>query len=273
MASSRGARRSAPNKPSQIQPPGESLLLLALPDVDRAAILPHFELVYLEFGRTIYKADEPITDVYFPTDAIISMVSDMAEGTVEVGTVGREGMSGLAVLLHARTMPTRAYVQVPGYAYRIGVDLFLNLVDSYPALQELLYEFARALFDLVAQTAACNRLHSLEERCARWLAMTQDRVARDQFELKQKVLAEMLGVHRPAVTVAAGTLQRAGLIRYARGRVTVVDRGGLEAAACGCYEITRRWVDILETAAHTSGALANDAGQSMKSYAEHNLTR
>lgn len=233
------------------------MLVAALPPDDRARLIDRLTPVRLEFGRTIYEADQPITELYFPTNAIISMVSDMEEGTVEVGTVGRDGMSGLPVLLRARSMPTRAYVQVPGYGLRMSAADLPGLIEESPALERLLYLYAQALFDQVAQTAACNRLHSIEARCARWFMMTHDRVGGDVLELKQKVIAEMLGVHRPAVTLAAGALQRAGFIRYVRGRVTVLDRAGLEAAACGCYAVARRWLDVL--AAMAKGGDRNEA--------------
>jgi CRP-like cAMP-binding protein len=224
---------------------GDSLLLSALASADRARVMARGELVPLEFGTPIYEANRPITHVYFPTDSIISMVSDMEEGTVEVGTVGREGMSGLPLLLRAHSMATRAYVQVPGYGLRLSAEHLAGLIAECPRFEHLLYLYAQALFDQVAQTAACNRLHSLEARCARWFLMTHDRVGGDILALKQKVIAEMLGVHRPAVTLAAGALQRAGFIRYVRGRVTVIERAGLEEAACGCYGVVRRWFETL----------------------------
>jgi CRP-like cAMP-binding protein len=173
-------------------------------------------------------------------------VSEMREGTVEVGTVGREGMTGLPLVLHATTMPSRAFVQVPGHAYRMhGADLCAILRRS-PHVERLVYRYVMALFDQAAQHAACNRLHTLEERCARWLLMTHDRVDGDVLLLKQQFLAEMLGVHRPAVTIAAGALQKAGVIRYTRGKVTVLDRNALEDAACECYGIiTRRDAELL----------------------------
>ena len=155
------------------------------------------------------------------------MVSEMREGTVEVGTVGREGMTGLPSCSHADTMPSRAFVQVPGHAYRMTATT-VRAMDESPKHRRLVYRYVLALFDQTAQHAACNRLHALEERCARWLLMTHDRVEGDVLLLKQQFLAEMLGVHRPAVTIAAGALQKAGVIRYSRGKVTVLDRAALE---------------------------------------------
>jgi CRP-like cAMP-binding protein len=224
-------------------------LLAALTGEELEEILPRLEPVPLTTGMPIYEPHEPISEVYFPISGVISMVSEMREGTVEVGTVGREGMTGLPLVLHATTMPSRAFVQVPGHAYRMhGADLCAILRRS-PHVERLVYRYVMALFDQAAQHAACNRLHTLEERCARWLLMTHDRVDGDVLLLKQQFLAEMLGVHRPAVTIAAGALQKAGVIRYTRGKVTVLDRNALEDAACECYGIiTRRDAELLASA-------------------------
>ncbi len=213
-------------------------LLDALSEESRRAILPGLEEIPLVLEKSIYEADQPITHVYFPTSGVVSMVSSMENGTVEVGTAGREGMAGLPVLLHTDSMPTRAFVQVEGRALRIGTEAFRQALQADPRLARHLYRYAQTLFDQVAQSVACNRLHVLEERCARWILMAHDRVD-GPIALKQQFLAEMLGVHRPAVTLAAGALQRAGLIRYRRGVVEVLDRAGLEAAACDCYRIVR----------------------------------
>jgi len=217
-----------------------NLLIAALDDADRSRLLQKSELVPLPVGMTIYEANATITHVYFPVRGIVSMVSEMSEGTVEVGTVGREGMTGLPIVLHADSMPTRAFVQVEGAGLCLRAGDLRAAMRSCPAVERLLSRYALALFDQAAQNAACNRLHALEARCARWLLMTHDRVGDDVLPLKQTFLAEMLGVHRPAVTVAAGALQAAGIIRYARGKLTIVDRSRLEAVACECYAITRQ---------------------------------
>lgn len=229
--------------------PGEGLhrnrLLAALPAEEMDRLLPRLESVPLVDGMPIYEPNEPITHVYFPISGVVSLVSEMREGTVEVGTVGREGMTGIPLVLRATTMPSRAFVQVPGHAYRVrGTDLF-ELLREAPRVERLIYRYILALFDQAAQHAACNRLHGLEARCARWLLMTHDRVDGDVLPLKQQFLAEMLGVHRPAVTIAAGALQKAGVIRYTRGKVTVLDRKALEEASCECYSIITRRADQL----------------------------
>jgi len=236
---------------SALADPGErqqsNMLLDALPPEDLARLAPALERVPLPLGKDIYEANVPITEVYFPTSGIVSMVSSMAEGTVEVGTVGREGMTGIALVLHGESMPTRAFVQVEGSALCIGTEALHRALGESPVLTRLLLRYALALFDQAAQSAACNRLHSLESRCAKWLLMTHDRVEQDVLPLKQKFLAEMLGVHRPAVTVAAGALQHAGIIQYTRGKLRIIDRRALERASCDCYETTRRSFEALRT--------------------------
>jgi CRP-like cAMP-binding protein len=224
-----------------------NLLLDALPAEDRARLESKLERVPLPNAMPIYEANAPITRVYFPVSGIISMVSTMREGTVEIGTVGREGMTGIAVVLHADSMPSRAFVQVEGAALCIEAAALRRAMSDSATLDHMLRRYALAMYDQAAQGAACNRLHSLESRCARWLLTTHDRVDSDILPLKQKFLAEMLGVHRPAVTVAAGILPRAGIIQYTRGKVRVVDRPALERAACDCYETTRRSFEELRT--------------------------
>jgi CRP-like cAMP-binding protein len=233
--------------------PGEGVqrnrLLGALPAEELDRIMPSLESVPLVDGMPIHEPNEPISHVYFPISGIVSLVSEMSEGTVEVGTIGREGMTGLPLVLHANTMPSRAFVQVPGHAYRLRAEDLATAMRIAPRIERMLYRYILALFDQAAQHAACNRLHALEERCARWLLMTHDRVDGDVLPLKQQFLAEMLGVHRPAVTIAAGALQKAGVIRYTRGKVTVLDRAALEEAACGCYAIiSRRASELLDLA-------------------------
>ena len=224
---------------------GRNRLLAVLPTEEIERLLPSLESVPLLTGMSIYEPNTRIDHVYFPISGIVSMTSDMREGTVEVGTVGREGMTGLPLVLRANTMATRAFVQVPGHSYRMRAEDLRALMRESPCFDRLLLRYALALFDQSAQHAVCNRLHALEERCARWLLMTHDRVDGDVLPLKQQFLAEMLGVHRPAVTLAAGALQRAGVIRYTRGKVTVLDRPALERASCECYEIIMRRVEQL----------------------------
>ena len=219
----------------------ENRLLAALPPADRDRLLRRADEVTLARGDGVYRSNGPIDHVYFPRTGILSMVIDMEDGgTVEVGTVGLEGMAGLPAFHQAGSSPARVYCQVPPcVCRRIPADVFRAEATRPGPLQTLMNRFAEVTFALSAQSVACNRLHPVEERLARWLLMTQDRVGGDELNLTQQILSEMLGVRRASVTTAAGTLQQAGLIAYRRGKVTVLDRAGLEAAACECYRVVR----------------------------------
>lgn len=222
-------------------------LLGALPDDDRAWLAPHLARVPLAVGDVLAEPGEVLAHVYFPETCILSVISRMADGgAVEVGTVGNEGMVDLAVLLDAEASPNQTLCQMPGDACRLPAAALGEAVDTRPAVRRLLHRYAQAYLTQVAQGAACNRLHGIEQRCARWLLMTHDRVGgADTFPLKQEFLAIMLGVRRAGVTVAAGALQDAGLIRYRRGSIRVLDREGLEAATCECYGVIRGQFDRL----------------------------
>ncbi len=179
--------------------------------------------------------------VYFPTTAVLSVLTIMRDGAaVEIGTFGREGLSGAQLVLGGESTPSRLICQVPGDAYRMSVASFLHAFETSATLHRLATRYTEALFNFMGQSIACNRLHGVNERCARWLLLTHDRVDGDEFELTQEFLAIMLGVQRPVVSLAAAALQHAGFIRYRRGHVQVRDRAGLESAACECYEINAR---------------------------------
>lgn len=224
----------------------ENRLLAALPAAEAELVLPHLELVPLERGRVIQDVERPIEGVYFPVDGVISIVSVMTDGTaVETATVGKEGMDGIEVFHGVDVTPEHHFVQVPGSAYRMDPQRFRALLPRCPALVASLHRYSVALFTLAAQTSGCNRMHSMGQRCARWILMVHDRVGRDEFELTQLILSQMLGVRRATVTEAALELQRAGAIDYSRGRVTVVDRGALERASCECYAIIQSVFDRL----------------------------
>jgi CRP-like cAMP-binding protein len=225
----------------------ENRLLVALPTADRARLLARSDEVTLDRGDEIMRANGPITHAYFPRTGILSMVIDMSDGgTVEVGTIGREGFAGLPILLDADRSPSRIYCQVPPcVCRRLPAAAFLAEVRSCAAFRDMTHRFAQANLNLAAQSTACNRLHPVEERLARWLLMTHDRVGSDELNLTQQILSEMLGVRRASVTTAAGVLQKAGLIEYRRGHIRVLDRSGLEAAACECYRVVRREFDRL----------------------------
>lgn len=232
---------------SQAEQPGwGNRLLDALPRADQERLRPHLERVHLELQTVIYEAGAPIPHVYFPVNCVASLITPMDNGPViEVGTVGREGLVGLPVFLDAGTMPSRALCQMPGDAWRTRAAVVEGEMSRSSPLVRLLHRYTQGLLNQIAQMAACNRTHAIEERCAQWLLMTHDRAGEDQFLLTQQFLAQMLGVRRASVSVTAGRLQRAGLIRYTRGRITVVNRAGLEAASCACYRIVKEEFDRL----------------------------
>jgi CRP-like cAMP-binding protein len=216
-------------------------LLAALPSAELERLRPDMEEVRLENGAILTDAEQPFTHVYFPHDSVVSLVSLMDDGRIaETATIGREGVAGFQALLHGETAFNRQIVQVTGRASRIEYERLLAVVGDLRELRRVMYCYVQAFIAQVLQSVACNGRHSVEVRCSRWLLMTHDRVGKDTFPLTQELLAEMLGVHRPTVTVAARMLQRAGLIRYSRGVVTILDRTGLENATCECYGIVRR---------------------------------
>jgi CRP-like cAMP-binding protein len=216
----------------------ENRILAALPEEESERILPLLEPVDLPTSRLLYEIGEPITHVYFVYRGVASLMTPMKDGPpIELATVGAEGMVGMPVFLCDDRMPSRAFMQVPGHGARMEADAFRAFVRGSPVLNRVLLRYALALMTQMAQNAACNRTHSVEERCARWLLMTQDRVRSPTFELTQEFLAQMLGVRRPTVSIAAGILAQAGLISYVRGRITILDRSELEAACCECYRI------------------------------------
>ena len=217
----------------------DNTLLASLSSDDFAQLCMELEHVPLHVRAVLYEPDEEIKYVYFPTSGCVSMVRIMEAGTVEVGTVGFEGMVGMPLLLHGASAPTRALVQIEGDAYRIDTAAFLRIIALSDSTYRTFLRFALAFFNQVAQSVACNRLHALEERCARWLLITHDRLEGDEFRLTQEFLSFMLGVHRPAVTLAAGVLQKAGYIHYSRGKIQITDRAGLEGVSCACYFATR----------------------------------
>jgi CRP-like cAMP-binding protein len=218
----------------------DNRLLALLPTAERNRLLADAEAVVLEADQTLHAPSEPIAWVYFPDGAVVSLVSTLDDGhAVEVGTIGREGMVGLPLVLGGGSLPFRVFCQVPGRARRVAAAALLAEVARDGALGAVLDRYAQALLIQTAQTGACNRHHQVDRRCARWLLMTHDRVGADRFALTQEYLALMLGARRAGISRAATRLRAAGLIRYTRGVITVVDRSGLEAAACACYGVVR----------------------------------
>lgn len=221
-------------------------LLAALSREEYERLLPYLETVYLPLKQTLYEINEPIQYVYFPQTGIISLVAVMDNGdAVEIGTVGNEGMVGIPVLLETDQIPSRAFSQIPGLAARIRTDAFKREVQPGSPLYILLQRYTQILFNQVAQSAACNRLHSIEKRFCRWLLMTHDRAGSDEFLLTQEFLAQMLGVRRAGVSEVASQFQEFGFIRYHRGNMTILNRDGLEANACECYTKIKQEFDRL----------------------------
>lgn len=203
-------------------------------------------LVELTQGDSLYEPHETCRYVYFPESGMASMLSVSRDGNMtEIGTVGREGMIGLPVFFGAKTSARRAFWQVPGTAYRMDAALLRRETRKGGALADALHLYTQAVFTQVSQLAICNRFHTVEQRCSCWLLMTHDRVEGDEFDLTHEGLAQMLGVRRAGVTGIAGAFQRAGSIRYAHGRITILNRRGLEKAACECYQIVRGEFDRL----------------------------
>lgn len=225
----------------------ENGLLASLqPDV-LGPLLQKLTPVPLPLREVLYRAHGPIEAVYFVTSGMISLVTNLEDGMqAEVGLIGREGMLGMALLSGVTTSFVEAMVQLPGAALRMGARELHQEVDVNAPLRQALLRHSEALQAQVMQTAACNGRHGLEQRLARWLLMAHDRADGDDLLLTQDFMAMMLGVHRPSITVTAGILQRAGLIRYTAGRITILDRESLEASACECYAAVRqRFVAIL----------------------------
>jgi CRP-like cAMP-binding protein len=213
-------------------------LLAMLPRPELEKISPDLEPVELALKQVLHEPGEKIAQVYFVTRGVVSMVNEPDNGDIaEFATIGPEGIAGFPILLGASSMPSKAIVQIPGDALRISTADFRRALDRLPTLQPLLLRYTMALLNQVAQVTSCNRLHEVQERCARWLLQTHDRANSDSFPLTHEFLAQMLGVHRPTVSVAAGMLQKAGLIDYTRGSITIIDRKSLEAASCNCYRV------------------------------------
>jgi CRP-like cAMP-binding protein len=221
-------------------------LLSLLSDADYERLRPHLSQVAFDYKKSLYEASRPIDHVYFPIDGVASLVITTAEGaSAEVGTIGSEGIVGLPVVLGDRDAPSSVYVQVPGTALKMDARVFRDQLNHGPTLNPIMLRYAHAFFNQVAQSAACSHLHRVEQRCCRWLLMTRDRMPSGEFLLTHEFLGMMLGVRRTTVTDVMGILQKAGLVRYRRGHVTILDHEALRQRACECYDISKLEFDRL----------------------------
>jgi CRP-like cAMP-binding protein len=200
----------------------------------------------MPLGMVLYESGHELRHVYFPTTAIVSLLYVMLDGaSAEIAVVGNEGIIGVALFMGGETMPNRAVVQSAGHAYRLKGQLLKQEFNRSGELQHLLLRYTQALLTQMAQTAVCNRHHSLDQQLCRWLLLSIDRLPSNELAMTQELIANMLGVRREGVTEAAGKLQKTGLIRYQRGHITVLDRAGLEARACECYAVVKKEFDRL----------------------------
>ncbi len=229
-----------PNSPLQNQ------LLAALPEANLQRWLPHLEPVELNLGQVLYESGAAMSFVYFPTNSIVSLLYVLEDGaSAEIAVVGFEGLVGISIFMGGGSTPSRAVVQSAGSGYRLRADVIKAEFDHAGPVMHLLLRYTQALITQMAQTAVCNLHHSLDQQLCRWLLLSLDRLQSNQLVMTQELIANMLGVRREGVTEAALKLQKAGLISYARGRIDVLDRPGLESRTCECYEVVKKEYDRL----------------------------
>ena len=226
--------------------PKQNHLLAALPTAEFDRLSPHLELVPMPLGEALYESGGHLQHVYFPTTSIVSLLYVFEDGaSAEIAVVGNEGLLGISLFMGGETTPSRAVVQSAGYGYRLKAQPLKQEFNRAGPVLHLLLRYTQALITQMAQTAVCNRHHSVEQQLCRWLLLSLDRLSSDSLTMTQELIANMLGVRREGVTEAAGKLQRAGLIRYRRGHIEVLDRPGLEQAVCECYAVVRLEFDRL----------------------------
>lgn len=235
---------------SELPHPLQNRLLAALPIEVQERLIPQLELVVLPLGKVVYESGDSLQYVYFPTDAIISLLYVMEDGaSAEISVVGNEGLVGIAVFMGGESTPSRAIVQSAGHAYRLAGHRLKSEFNRHGEMMQLLLRYTQALITQMAQTAVCNRHHSIDQQLCRWLLLSLDRLPSNQLIMTQELIANMLGVRREGVTEAAGKLQKLGVIEYSRGHIEVLDRAKLEALCCECYAVVKKETDRL--LAHT----------------------
>jgi CRP-like cAMP-binding protein len=232
--------------PAAAHDPRQNHLLAALPGADFERLQPHLKQIPLDLGVSLYEPGVEMRHLYFPTNSIVSLLYVMADGaSAEIAVVGNEGVVGVSLFMGGETTPSRAVVQSAGLAYRLPGQVLKEEFTRGGAMQHLLLRYTQSLLTQMAQTAVCNRHHSLDQQLCRWLLLSLDRLPANVLVMTQELIANMLGVRREGVTEAAGNLQEAGLIQYSRGHITVLDRAGLEARTCECYGVVKRECDRL----------------------------
>lgn len=226
--------------------PEQNKLLAALHDEAKAQVFPHLELVPMPLGMVLYESGDPLSHVYFPTDSIVSLLYVTEDGSsAEICIVGNDGLVGIAVFMGGKSTPSRAVVQSAGYAYRISARLVNAAFNAHGEMMVLMLRYTQALITQTAQTAVCNRHHSIDQQLCRWLLLSLDRLPGNQLNMTQELIANMLGVRREGVTDAASKLQKLGVITYRRGHITVLDRPKLEKLSCECYAVVKKEIDRL----------------------------
>jgi CRP-like cAMP-binding protein len=245
-ASPLSANARSPTRAPILHSPHQNHLLEALPVSDYERLAPHLELIPMGLGDVLYEPGVRLRYVYFPTTSIVSLLYVMEDGaSAEIAIVGNEGILGISLFMGGETTPSRAVVQSAGYGFRLKAQLLKDEFHRFGPMLHLLLRYTQALITQMAQTAVCNRHHSVDQQLCRWLLLSLDRLASNELSMTQELIANMLGVRREGVTEAAGKLQDAGLIRYRRGRITVLDRPGLEARSCECYQVVKTELDRL----------------------------
>ena len=227
--------------------PEQNYLLAALSPEERERVIPHLRLVPMPLGKVLYESGDALEYVYFPTDSIVSLLYVLESGaSAEISVVGNEGLIGIALFMGGGTTPSRAIVQSAGHAYRLAGQRLKDEFHRNGGLQLLLLRYTQALITQMAQTAVCNRHHSVDQQLCRWLLLSLDRLNSNKLVMTQELIANMLGVRREGVTDAAGKLQKLGAISYSRGQITVLDRLQLEELCCECYSVVKRETDRIQ---------------------------